>query len=105
MRATVLGWRTRMRARFSNKTLIDGRRRAGACVVKTLSLIAAQSAKPDRLVRRLHTLSDDSKIESMCHTHHGRDDRGRFRVASKTIHERLVDLELVERKTLEVCER
>src|SRR5215212_1127791 len=71
----------------------------------TLHRIAAFVRQKRQLLLGFHTLGDDRHVEAMAETNDGPDDRGRLRVASDVDDEGAVDLDLVERKRLQVAQR
>src|SRR5437763_6765709 len=82
---------------------VGRRQRPG--VVVALGLAAAQPAQHGRLQRRFDAFGDHAHAQGVSQPDHGRDDRGVVGVVAEAGHERLVDLEDVDREPLQVAER
>src|SRR3954454_4406779 len=71
----------------------------------TLHRITAFVRQKCQLLLGFHAFSDDRYLEAVAETNDGPDDRGRLRVASDVSDKGAVDLDLVERKSLQVAQR
>src|ERR1700730_3805232 len=71
----------------------------------TLGEVHPQCPQPLELFVRLHTLGSDGYIEATREGHDRRYDRRRFVALHETTDERLVDLDLVERKRRQAAQR
>src|SRR3954447_8261220 len=70
----------------------------------SLHRVAADVGQKCQLLLGFHTLRYDGHFEPVAETNDGPDDRGRLRVASEIDDERAVDLDLVERKRLQIAQ-
>jgi hypothetical protein len=68
-------------------------------------MIAGLVREEGQLLLRFHAFGDDGNIQTMAEPDHRADDRRRLRIASQIHHECAVDLDLVERKRLQIGQR
>src|SRR5436190_3344053 len=71
----------------------------------TLHRVAALIRKEAELLLGFHALGDDGHLQAVAETDDGPDDRRRLRIPSEIDDEGAVDLDLVERKRLQVTQR
>src|SRR5438105_2955461 len=74
----------------------------GLAEIKPLSGMAAMHLQEFQLLGGLHALRDGLEMQALGHGDDGDDDGGVVGVAADAAHERLVDLERVNREALEV---
>src|SRR5665647_3910533 len=67
--------------------------------------VAAFVGEEAELLLGFHALGDDRHLQAMAEPDDGPDDRGRLRVAAEIDDEGAVDLDLVERESLQIGER
>ena len=67
------------------------------------SKMCIRDSEEAELLLGLHALGDDRHLQAMAEADHGPDDRSRLRIASEIDDEGAVDLDLVERKGLQIA--
>src|SRR5678815_1883424 len=72
--------------------------------IVALALIAMLSQKKCALLRCFHALRDDAQLEAFAHVDYGADNGGIVRAAGNSAHERLVDLQGINRKLPQIAE-
>src|ERR1700733_2445846 len=79
-------------------------RHYGATEIEPLRLVALVRAKKPQLLERLDPLRDHAQLEALRHADHGGDDAGILARRRDLGDERLIDLERVDRKFLEIAQ-
>ena len=72
--------------------------------IVTLALGAAVLQKSGKLLRCLHALCDHAHIQTPAHADHQADDRGIAGARGNVAHERLVDLQCIDREALQMAQ-
>ena len=72
--------------------------------IVALAFIAMLSQKKCTLPRCFHALRDDAQLEAFAHVDNGADNGGIVRAAGNPAHERLVDLQGINRKLPQIAE-
>src|SRR5665647_1108555 len=72
--------------------------------IVTLALVAMLSQKKCVLLRCFHTLRNEAELEAFTQADHGTDDGGIVLVAGHPAHERLVDLQGIDRKLPQITQ-
>jgi len=67
--------------------------------------VAADLEQVVELLFGLHAFRDRCELELLRQRHHGADERGVGAIGADIAHERLVDLELVDREAVQIGER
>ncbi len=66
--------------------------------------MCSQSFEELSLFFRLHPFGNDVQVQALCHGNDGTHDRFIAAIGGNVAHERLVDLELIERQPFEVLQ-
>jgi hypothetical protein len=80
----------------------EARRCHGMAEVVALSLATPLGLKEGELFSCLHSLSNDPLLEALAHADRCADNQGIVWIGGEALHERLVDLEGVDRKLLQL---